>query len=74
MENNILPGDLTLPSSFEELNELTEYELQKKWKYSVEDFFRIPEMSMFKISPDGKFLSYLAPYKRRKNIRKGVNK
>lgn len=34
----------------------------------VSDFFRTPEKSFFKISPDGKFVSYLKPYKDKQNI------
>ena len=37
-------------------------------RYDVRDFFRTPQRSAFKISPDGKFVSYLAPYEGRKNI------
>ena len=33
-----------------------------------EDFFRNPEKASFKISPDGEYLSYTAPYKSRMNI------
>ncbi|MDB5128924.1 MAG: hypothetical protein JWQ85_3156 [Mucilaginibacter sp.] len=34
----------------------------------VSDFFKTPEKSMFKISPDGKYISYLKPYKDKQNI------
>jgi dipeptidyl aminopeptidase/acylaminoacyl peptidase len=34
----------------------------------LEDFFRNPEKSSFQISPDGKFLSFMAPYREMKNI------
>lgn len=34
----------------------------------VEDFFRNPEKTSFSISPDGSFVSYLAPYHNRLNI------
>lgn len=34
----------------------------------VRDFFKIPDKSFFKISPDGKYISYLKPYKERQNI------
>lgn len=34
----------------------------------LEDFFKNPEKSSFQISPDGKYLSYMAPYKEMKNI------
>ena len=34
----------------------------------MEDFFRNPEKTDFKISPDGKYLAYLAPWERRLNV------
>ncbi|MBQ4010853.1 MAG: S9 family peptidase, partial [Bacteroidales bacterium] len=34
----------------------------------IEEFFRNSEKSSFDISPDGKHISYLAPYKSRMNI------
>ena len=34
----------------------------------LKDFFKNPESSSFQLSPDGKNLSYLAPYNRRMNI------
>lgn len=34
----------------------------------LEDFFRNPEQASFQISPDGKYLSYMAPYERRMNV------
>jgi hypothetical protein len=34
----------------------------------VSDFFKTPEKSVFKISPDGKYLSYLKPYKEKQNL------
>ena len=34
----------------------------------LKDFFKNPEKSDFKISPDGKYLAYLKPYKNRLNI------
>lgn len=43
----------------------------------LEDFFRNPEKSSFNMSPDGKFISYMAPYESRMNIfvqRAGSNK
>ena len=62
-----LPGDLTLPSSKETFDTLRARVLNDN-KYKVEDFFKNPEKTSFKISPDGTHISYLAPYKRRKNI------
>jgi len=35
---------------------------------TIEDFFRNPEKSVVRISPDGKYLSYLAEYKKRMNV------
>ncbi|PWK76437.1 dipeptidyl aminopeptidase/acylaminoacyl peptidase [Mucilaginibacter oryzae] len=32
------------------------------------DFFKTPERSVYKISPDGKYVSYLKPYKDKQNI------
>ncbi len=34
----------------------------------IEDFFKNPEKTSFKISPDGKYISYLQPYRNRLNI------
>ena len=34
----------------------------------LEDFFKNPEKSSYQISPDGKYFSYRAPYKKRMNI------
>lgn len=34
----------------------------------LEDFFRNPEKSGYQISPEGKYYSYMAPYKNRMNI------
>src|SRR5438128_1262614 len=34
----------------------------------LRDFFRNPEKTGYQISPDGKWISYLAPYERRMNI------
>jgi dipeptidyl aminopeptidase/acylaminoacyl peptidase len=34
----------------------------------VSDFFKTPEKTLFKISPDGKYVSYLKPYKDKQNI------
>ncbi len=68
MDKNKLPGDYSLPSSPKEIQNLIDIEEKNNWKYSVEDFFRNPEKTAYQISPDGKYLSFLAPYKRRKNI------
>jgi dipeptidyl aminopeptidase/acylaminoacyl peptidase len=37
-------------------------------QYAVEDFFKNPEKVNFQLSPDGKFYSYMAPYKNRLNV------
>ncbi len=37
-------------------------------KIPLQDFFRNPEQSAFKISPDGDFISFMAPYKNRMNL------
>lgn len=34
----------------------------------LEDFFKNPEKTRFQISPDGKYVSYMAPYENRMNI------
>jgi len=34
----------------------------------LEDFFKNPEKTYFQISPDGKYISYTAPYESRMNI------
>ncbi len=41
---------------------------QQDGSISLRDFFRNPEKSSVKISPDGNYISYLAPYKTRLNI------
>ena len=62
-----LPGDPTLPSSAEELQQLIKTSTGNH-KYSVEDFFRNPEKSSYQLSPDGTHFSFMSPYERRKNI------
>ncbi len=68
MTDQPLPGDSSLPSSQQELEELIKAGEQTNFKYSVEDFFRKPEKTGFQISHDGKYFSYLSPYERRQNI------
>ncbi|MDB5011605.1 MAG: family peptidase [Mucilaginibacter sp.] len=34
----------------------------------ISNFFKTPEKSAFKISPDGKYVSYLKPYKEKQNL------
>jgi len=36
--------------------------------YDVRDFFRKPERSFFRLSPDGKSLGFMQPYERRDNL------
>ena len=52
-----LPGDNTLVSSEVVLEKLISYD-KKKYKYSVEDYFKTPEEINFRLSPDGKYLSF----------------
>lgn len=65
--NENLPGDTSLPSSMETIHKLIDID-DRQHKYSVEDFFRIPEKSDYKISPDGSTISFVGPYDRRRNI------
>ena len=37
-------------------------------KYSVDDFFKNVEKSRYQISPDGNYISYMAPYQKRMNV------
>lgn len=53
-----LPGNTSLPSTTEELAALAKLD-KGEYKYSVEDYFARPKASSFKISPDGKHLSYM---------------
>ncbi|WP_310991642.1 S9 family peptidase [Aequorivita marina] len=52
------PGNTTLPSSDEELAKLAA-KAEGDFKYSVEDYFKTPESFSFKLSPDGKYISYM---------------
>lgn len=66
-QNKKLPGDPTLPSTrdvFEVFFKLSE----TGHSYAVEDFFRKPERSRYKLSPSGNYFSFLGPWKRRLNI------
>ena len=52
-------------------NEKTKQEkinLEPAPEISVEDFFKKSEKSSFRLSPNGEYLAYLAPYKTRMNI------
>ncbi|WP_333597057.1 S9 family peptidase [Chryseobacterium flavum] len=61
-----LPGDPTLPSSKANLEKLVSYD-KGNFKYKVEDYFARPKASAFKLSPDGKYLSYKEKDQNRKN-------
>jgi len=61
-----LPGDPTLPTTKANLEKLTAYD-KGNFKYKVEDYFARPNASQFKISPDGKYLSYKEKDKDKKN-------
>ncbi|MGN7863440.1 prolyl oligopeptidase family serine peptidase [Chryseobacterium sp. 22458] len=61
-----LPGDPTLPSSRANLEKLVSYD-KGNFKYKVEDYFARPKASAFKISPDGKYLSYKEKDQDKKN-------
>ncbi len=52
-----LTGDTSLPSTTEELAKIAAFE-KGDYKYSVEDYFIKPKQSHFRLSPDGKYLSY----------------
>ena len=41
---------------------------QEVRRIPISDFFKNPEKSYFKLSPDGKYVSYLKPYKGRQNL------
>ena len=62
-----LPGNPDLPSPQLEILKLIESQIEGH-KYSIEDFFRLPDKSRYQLSPDGKFFSYLGPYERRLNL------
>ena len=51
------PGNTSLPSSDEELNELAEKEFDN-YTYDVSDYFAKPASSSFQLSPNGTYLSY----------------
>lgn len=68
MENKLtLPGNPQLVSPPEVLQALMD-KGEGDFKYTVEDFFRTPEQTGFSISPDGEFLAFFSPFKRRRNI------
>jgi dipeptidyl aminopeptidase/acylaminoacyl peptidase len=51
-------NESALPSSEEELAALAAYD-QGHFKYQVEDYFANPKAGSFRISPDGKYMSYM---------------
>ena len=53
-----MPGNPALVSSDEELQELIGYD-KGVYKYSVSDYFARPKASSFRLSPNGKYLSYM---------------
>ncbi len=61
-----LPGDPTLPSSKTNIEKLISYD-KGNFTYKVEDYFARPKASAFKISPDGKYLSYKEKDQDKKN-------
>ncbi len=66
MENN-QPGNPKLPSNKAAIDDLIKLN-SGSFEHSVEDFFKKPKKTAFKISPDGRYFSYLGPHKRRQNI------
>lgn len=62
-----LPGNTALPTSQEDLMTIALSE-KGTYKYSVEDFFKKPSQTNFKLSPNGDYISYMGPYERRQNI------
>lgn len=65
-EKKELPGDISLPSSKEELQKIASYD-KSNYKYSVEDYWSKPKQSGFKFSPDGKYFSYREKDEKGKN-------
>ncbi len=60
-------GNLSLPSSSDELSKLINYE-NGEYKYSVEDFFKKPKKTAYQLSPDGNYFSYMGPFENRQNL------
>lgn len=67
MAEKQFPGDISLPSTDAEINKLIQQRIGQS-KYSVEDFFRLPEKSRYQLSPNGEYISYMGPYERRLNL------
>lgn len=53
----VLPGNITLPTSKEDLDNLANWN-PENFKYSVEDYFAKPKARSFSFSPNGSFMSY----------------
>ena len=47
---------------------MTETKTEATKRYTVQDFFRNSERIQYRISPDGKYYSFMAPYKSRLNV------
>ncbi|MEO1626096.1 MAG: prolyl oligopeptidase family serine peptidase, partial [Bacteroidota bacterium] len=62
-----LPGNPSLPSSPASLQTLVDASTGD-FPYSVEDFFRLPEKAQYRLSPDGRYFSFLGQFERRQNI------
>ncbi|MGO3182461.1 MAG: prolyl oligopeptidase family serine peptidase [Aequorivita sp.] len=52
------PGNTALPTSDEDLAKLAA-KAKGEYKYTVADYFQTPETYSFKLSPDGKYISYM---------------
>ncbi len=55
--NMTKPGNINLPSSKKELEELAAKETGN-YKYKVEDYFTKPKSSSFQLSPNGQYMSF----------------
>ena len=61
-------GDVSLPTSNADFKKLIKAGQGQKYKYSVEDFFKNPEQTRYRISPNGDYYSYMSPYENRMNV------
>lgn len=61
-----LPGNNALPSSESDLKKLAAQD-RGNYKYSVADYFARPKASQFKLSPNGRYLSYMEKDDKAKN-------
>ena len=50
------------------LNKISDEKYRQKGLIPIGDFFKNPKISSFKISPNGKYLAYMKPYKKRMNV------